>query len=255
MSKKWILRVGKYLIFIIFGVCLSYPSYATTNFVNQIPDFTQTDIKGIQNGNGQQFCAPVAVSNSIMWLANLKYGQAELIQKLASPNYMNTSLQNGTGTTGLLIGTDKIARELFGSYKRLEYQGWRKHSQRFSSKIKTPQLEWIKDGISRNSAVWLNIGWYEYDSFQDEYIRTGGHWVTVVGYSQDTLILHDPSPRAGKAFSNEYVQVDKLTSGILTGQKAGLPILAKGFYSLGNGMHLKSNADYAIIDGAVLFEL
>ena len=103
------------------GCSLSYPSHATTEFANQIPDFTQTDIRGSYYGNGQQFCAPVAVSNSIMWLADRSNGQIELIKKLASSSYMNTSLQNGTGTTGVLNGVDRIAHELFGSYKRLEY--------------------------------------------------------------------------------------------------------------------------------------
>ena len=127
MQQKIIFKVIKYWIFTIVVVCLSYPSHATTEFANQIPDFTQTNIRGSYYGNGQQFCAPVAVSNSIMWLANLEYGQVELIEKLASSNYMNTNLQNGTGTTGVLNGVDRIARELFGSYERLEYQGWRKH--------------------------------------------------------------------------------------------------------------------------------
>ncbi|MEM8723417.1 MAG: hypothetical protein AAGE84_29730 [Cyanobacteria bacterium P01_G01_bin.39] len=255
MRKKRIFKVIKYWIFTIVVVCLSYPSHATTEFANQIPDFTQTDIRSNYYGNGQQFCAPVAVSNSIMWLANLEYGQVELIEKLASSNYMNTNLQNGTGTTGVLNGVDRIARELFGSYERLEYQGWRKHPSRFLSTSRIPQIEWVKNGISDNSAVWLNIGWYKYDSLQDEYQRVGGHWVTVVGHHQDTLVIHDPSPRAGKTFANEYVRVQRLSSGTLTGKKAGLPISARGFYTLNEGMHIKSSADYAIIDGAVVFEL
>ena len=46
-----------------------------------------------------------------------------------------------------------------------------------------------------------------------------------------------------------------MSSGTLTGNKTGLPIAAKEFYSLNNGMHLKSNAEHAIIDGAVILEL
>lgn len=134
-----------------------------------------------------------------------------------------------------------------------------KTPSRFLSASKIPQLKWVKNGISGNSAVWLNIGWYKYDSiqdeYQDEYQIVGGHWVTVVGHHQDTLVLHDPSPRAGKTFSNEYVRVQRLSSGTLTGQKAGLPISAKEFHILNEGMHIKSNADYAIVDGAVVLEL
>ena len=254
MPIKIILTI-EYWILVIVSVFLSSTSHATTNYANQIPDFTQTDLQGSHIGDGQQFCGPVAVSNSIVWLSNFKGEQVKLIEKLASPGYMNTSLQNGTGTAGLMNGIDRIARELFKSYKRLEYQGWRKHPKRFSSAIKTPQLEWIKNGISSDSSVWLNIGWYKYDNWQKKYERIGGHWVTVVGHDRDVLVLHDPSPRAGKAFSNEYVQVHRLSSGTLTGKKAGLPISATGFYSLDEGMHLKSGADLAIIDGAVILEL
>lgn len=73
-------------IFSSIVFCLSTPAVGTTNFADPIPDFTQTDIKGNLSGNGEQFCAPVAVSNSIMWLANFDTGQAELIKKLASPS-------------------------------------------------------------------------------------------------------------------------------------------------------------------------
>jgi hypothetical protein len=39
------------------------------------------------------------------------------------------------------------------------------------------------------------------------------------------------------------------------GDKSGLPTPAKGYFSLGRGMHKKSNADFAIVDGAVVFEI
>ncbi|MEO0924657.1 MAG: hypothetical protein AAFY63_02155 [Cyanobacteria bacterium J06643_13] len=255
MKPKKIFKTWQPWILILASVFCSNSAIAANNFANQIPDFTQTEFKGSQNGNGQQFCAPVAISNSIMWLAGMEKGQVELIERLASANYMNTSLKNGTGTTGVLKGVDKIARELFGSYKRLEYQGWRKHPQRYLAKSRVPRLDWIKNGISDKSSVWLNVGWYQYDSLSDRYKRIGGHWVTVVGHKRDTLIIHDPSPRAGQTFSNEHVAVNKLSSGTLTGKKTGLPISAEGFFSLGKGMHLKSNADYAIIDGAVILEI
>lgn len=233
-----------------------------TTYINDIPDFTQTDVHGKDTGNGQQYCAPVAVSNSLVWLHQQTQTdeQLALIKKLASTEYMKTSLQNGTGTAGLLRGVDKIVRELFGGYARLEYQGWRKHPRQYSTQVKVPQLAWLAEGINNNAAVWLNVGWYQFDSTQDEYQRIGGHWVTLVGIkllgtTMQTLILHDPAPRAGKTFANEHVKITALESGTLTGKKHGLPTAAKGYFLLGEGMHIKARADVAIIDGAVLLKL
>lgn len=98
------------------------------------------------------------------------------------------------------------------------------------------------------------MGWYKHDKKKDEYQRIGGHWVTLVGSKENQLILHDPSPRAGKKFSNEYVEYKKIESGKLVGNKTGLPTSAHAYIRLGEGMHIKKSADCAIIDGAVLFK-
>ena len=37
-------------------------------FIDSIPDLTQTKILGRASGDGQMYCAPVAVSNTIAWL-------------------------------------------------------------------------------------------------------------------------------------------------------------------------------------------
>ena len=105
-------------------------SYGEVRYINDIPDYTQTDVKGKKSGNGLQYCAPVSVSNSLVWLTKSKHNQLELIHKLASKEYMNTSLINGTGTTGVLRGVDKISKQLFGKYKELKYEGWRQHPKR-----------------------------------------------------------------------------------------------------------------------------
>ena len=70
---------------------------------------------------------------------------------------------------------------------------------------------------------------------KNEYKRVDGHWVTPVGSNGKQLIFHDPSPRAGGGFSNEF-----------EGRKSGLPTKEKG-------MHIKSSAEFTIIDGVVYF--
>ena len=242
-------------IIFIFSCLVQSICTANTKFINEIPDFTQSNIVGKGSGNGQQYCAPVSVSNSLVWLNRNKNQQETLIHKLASKAYMNTSLKNGTGTTGVLKGVDRISRELFGGYLNLEYEGWRKHPKKYSRGIKQPNIEKIKSFTTEKSVAWVNVGWYKYNSNKNEYKRIGGHWVSLVGSTDNQLVFHDPAPRAGNKFSNEYVNYSKISSGRLTGKKYGLPIAAKGYIKLNNGMHKKKSADAAIIDGVVYLSL
>ncbi|MGL1958357.1 MAG: hypothetical protein OCD00_13680 [Colwellia sp.] len=243
-------------ILLLIIACLAHNlCVANSSYINDIPDFTQTDIVGSKSGHGQQYCAPVSVSNSLVWLSRNQIQQKALIHKLASKSYMNTSLKNGTGTSGVLVGVSKVSKEIFGGYRHLEYQGWRKHPSEYSNDTKHPQIEKIKSFVTKTSAAWVNIGWYKYDSKNNEYKRIGGHWVTVVGSTPNQLIIHDPSPRAGNSFSNEYVSYSEIKSGKLTGLKYGLPTSAKGYFKLGSGMHKKQRADFAIIDGVIFFSV
>jgi hypothetical protein len=135
----------------------------------------------------------------------------------------------------------------------MEYQGWKEHPRRFSSGIEIPDIDWITGGIEKDSAVWLNVGWYRHDRRYNTYHRVGGHWVTLAGFDGNVLIIHDPAPRAGLSFANEYVQTSVIEDGALADRKTGLYRPAAGYLMLGEGMHIKSIADVAIIDGAVKF--
>jgi hypothetical protein len=226
-----------------------------TEFINAIPDFTQTDIAGARHGNGYEYCGPAAVANSLFWLNGNKGDIERLVIKLASKRYMHTDVRQGTHTANILHGVDVMARDMFGGYRRLVYQGWRPHARRFSSGKRIPDYDDLVSNISDHSAVWLNVGWYRYDERDDVYHRVGGHWVTLVGYDKDTFVLHDPSPRAGNSFANEFVQTSLINSGMMVGDSTGLPVPARGYIRLGEGMHIKRNADTAIVDGAVIFNL
>jgi hypothetical protein len=230
-------------------------SRATIAYINDIPDYSQTNIRGNNSENGQYYCGPVAVSNSIVWLNNYKTEQVQLIHKLASKDYMNTDIKRGTRVSRLLRGIARITRELFGGYKTLEYEGWRLHPRRFSSGNRVPDIKRIKSAISRKSAAWINVGWYQYDKDSNEYKRTGGHWVTLVGYAYGRLILHDSAPRAGEKFANEFVEFSIIKNGTLVGGNAGLPFPARGLISLNKGMHKNKDADFAIVDGVVYLEI
>ncbi|MEJ2609083.1 MAG: hypothetical protein P8179_03125 [Candidatus Thiodiazotropha sp.] len=227
------------------------------SFYNEIPDLLQTKKSANFAGGGKQFCGPVAVSNSLVWLENVQdeSHQIELVHKLSSSEYMNTSAENGTGTGGLIRGIDKYVTEVFGRYRKLEYSGWKKCPNKYHSIIKIPTLSFMRSGLNRKGAVWLNIGFYKADKIKNEYLRVGGHWVTLVGFEGGQLIIHDPASRAGKSFHNDFIDYSILASGILISKKIGKQRLAKGFFRLGSGLSIPKRADTAVIDGVVVLQI
>ena len=229
-------------------------SHAATTYIELIPDLTQTDIDGEGTGDGQQYCAPVSVSNSLaFWLEYDYEQQKELVETLASEDYMNTDLNIGTGTHGVMNGVSDYAMHHLGGYKTLDYEGWRSHPERFQSTTNIPDIKRVLSAVSYRSTAWLNIGWYKSVDGTDDFDRVGGHWVTLVGSTQNELVIHDPAPRAGQEFSNQFVSFIKISSGNLTGGTNGLPVSAAGYFALGGGLIKKSTADHAILDGVVYF--
>ncbi|MGY2895929.1 hypothetical protein [Deinococcus sp. UYEF24] len=235
---------------------------ATLSKAAATPDFLQTDKTAGFAGAGTQFCAPTAISNSLTWLgkhgypallpkgSNLHEVQAKLIRQLGSANFMDTDPAHGTGPWEVLWGVGKYVEKAGYAVSELSYEGWRKvpAAQRVSM---APDLDDIRDGIDEDAgAVWLNIGWYRYDENHDTYQRIGGHWVTVVGYVGDDLLIHDPATPVGRT---ERVTATRLESGSMVGKEANLPRAAKQYYELGGG--LNTNNWTAILDGAVFLVL
>ncbi|MHC4743082.1 MAG: hypothetical protein ACYS8Z_14290 [Planctomycetota bacterium] len=253
---------------------LSRASVSYIEKLNSTGDLTQTARDAGLPNSGRTYCGPVAVSNSLIWLADHGFeklapalhdrrkAHIEVARSLGSDKYMNTSLKTGTGAGGILLGLARYIEDKGYEYRYLKFQGWRTHPERFSAGEGVPQLDWLKKGLKGDSAVLLNAGWYKFDPRKDEYTRIGGHWVTLVGYGVDEkghedpniLIVHDPSPRCGKS-PHEYVRMELITAGRLTGNRAGLPRSAKGYYKMTGGMHVKSTADCAILDGAVVMKM
>jgi C-terminal processing protease CtpA/Prc len=282
VKSKYNLACGLLGILLAAPLCLSnivraqtpdYPLFYTDN-IYSVPDLMQTDERADFPGGGADYCCLVAIANSLIWLdsngfpnlvensGNQFDDEVKLAKLLGSKAYMNTRLGVGTGTANIIRGLKKYLYERGYEVNQLEYQGWRNHSEEIK-KHPLPQLDWIKRGILDKGLVWLNVGWYKYDPSKEEYERIAGHWVTLVGYGKDEngrldsniLILHDPSPRAGHDFSNEYASAVRINRGSLVGKETGLPRSAVGYYKLGGGMHIKKETDTAIIDGVIALKL
>jgi len=256
-------------------IILSFGISGYTEKIFDIPDYTQTDesFGGFQE-NGNYYCAPVSASNSIIWLSENGYDDLNTFNQYEDLNLsqyytiidlsdaMSTDENEGTNQWNFCYGLKSYITDLAYSYVRLEYQGWRGIPQEFDTGVDIPNIEWIKEGIEGYASAWLHVGWYTYDENTDTYNRFFGHWITLVGHgfdsiddNSDYLIAHDPSPRAGYEFSNEYILPVLIESGMLNGNYGGLPRSAEGYYKLQGGMHIHSNADFGILDGVVVLEM
>ncbi|HYC93907.1 MAG TPA: hypothetical protein VEO54_32200 [Thermoanaerobaculia bacterium] len=228
------------------------------------PDFLQTDREAGLSNAGSQYCAPTAVSNSLMWLAangyedlrpegTAKRAQISMIRKLASLKYMKTSPSIGTDPAQLLQGIEAYVTDAGYAIAELSHEGWRPVPEDYDAG-EFPVLDDIRGAIADDqSAVWLNVGWYDYDDESGDYARTGGHWVTVVGYDGDDLLIHDPSPAAGSGFRTHRITLEELAEGQLTGRQANLPRSAEGYYEVGGEM--ATGGKTCILDGVVFLRL
>ena len=212
-------------------ICIAMPAVSMEK-VESTPDLSQRDGIGYLPGKGKGYCAPVAVSNSLMQLAlnghsglveltgSTRMSQLRLAALLGEARYMNTDPKIGTGPSRVLRGIAVYMMEKGYGDATLAYQGWRKVHEAFDTGLKTPDLDLIKEGLRGESGVWLNLGWYHYDKETGQYSRLGGHWVTLVGYGEDNegapdprmLVIHDPAAKKGdKNPMHRYVRVQKIS--------------------------------------------
>jgi hypothetical protein len=231
----------------------SHTAQESYNFSDEIPDLMQTDPRANFIDKGTYFCGPVAASNSLAWLENnndVNY-QIALVKKLSTANYMNTLANKGTKVVDFVQGIDRYATETWGSYKRLEFSGWARVPKKNRSELDTPTVAWLLSGLHANSSVLLIIGWYKTEN--THYQRTGGHWVTLTGYKQGKIVIHDPSARSGKELHNEFISLSILNGGTLRDEE-GIERPAKNHFVFEKGMPISNGADIAIMEGAVIFE-
>ncbi|MBI3201803.1 MAG: hypothetical protein HYZ29_09700 [Myxococcales bacterium] len=238
--------------------------------VRPMLDLTQTDPALGVSGGGEAWCGPVAVSNALAWLGSqgretllpagdtLRDRQLELVRRLGSGRYMGTTPNGGTGAKNVLQGLHAFMRDSGWGYRRLQYQGWRGHPARFTTGVKSVELEFIGKALADGGVAVIHAGWYTPAKYGGDFHRRhGGHWLTVVGVNvdergnpaADTLVVHDPAPYAGAAGQRHFVKLTRLESGWLLAEDGAFP--AKGFQKLEGGMQIKKAGDMAVLDGAV----
>jgi hypothetical protein len=239
---------------------------ALANLGASYPDFLQTDPSAGLAKSGTQYCAPCAVSNSLIFLsehghpalrpraATVAQSQVALIHILGGPAFMATNPTNGTGAGEVIRGLRRYLRGTGCHIQSLTYEGWRRVPETASSG-ELPSLETLRRVLSTpSSAAWLNVGWYTRKG-PGLYHRESGHWLTVVGLEGSTLLVNDPSPRAGPGPSTERLTLARLSTGTLTGSRKGLPRPASGLYEMHTATRKPAGIDAGILDGVVYLEL
>ena len=128
--------------------------------------------------------------------------QFELIKLLGSTKYMNTNLTDGTSAIDLMSGLEKYLNDR-GYEVSIKYHGRQgkelgNFGKYYAGEILNPEL--IRNKILNDERMILRIGYYEHDKKEGTYKRLDGHYVTVVGFkenSQDEVYVHDPSKYSG----------------------------------------------------------
>ena len=244
---------------------ISLPAIFTSR-IDSIPDYYQRD--GSFGGfprKGSLYCGPVSISNTLLYYGlngyhgiinrsgDPKKDQYNLIKKLGSSRYVNTG-SHGSSPSDMVSGLKLFLSDHGYDSAKIHYYGFRTVPHEFGTGISVPDLNIARKALIENKAVWFNIGWYSFSRSRNEYRRNGGHWVSLVGYGHngkendpDVLIIHDPDTRWR---FNDYLKLEGIKSGTLTGQIKGLPRDAAGFYRFRS-----SNGKYGIIGGMVVLEM
>jgi hypothetical protein len=184
---------------------------ATAQKAAETPHFWQLDPRGGFANGGRDFCGPVAISDSLVYLARHGFpellpagegdkAQIALINLLASPHYLGTDPDRGTGCGSVLKGIEKYVVSHGYQCTTMEYKGLKvlgRREEEFNIADR-PDLDWMKRGIlDPHGAVWLDVGWYTRTA-EGQWKRTGGHWVPMVGYDpkdEYALLIHNPGTR------------------------------------------------------------
>ena len=234
-----------------------------TEKVGQMPDLCQTDaaFRSLPY-EGRYSCGPTAVANVLVAMDqrgfdNLVEGdvrskavQRALLEQLSAKPYLETT-RHGIGPIGIMKGLQRFVQTR-GYRADLEWKGWRRGDEFAAGRLVDPS--WLREGVSGESNVVLNVGWYRRDEEEGLYSRQSGHYMTLVGYRREgddfTYLIHDPASRSGPGKVTHEARLLPIPGGRLAPWKSYGQRSAEGHF-LVEGIIVKSTADAAILDGAI----
>jgi len=233
------------------------------------PAFWQQDkVAGFLDG-GSNYCAPTAISNGLMYLAQTRgmpelapgathEDQIALIKELAAD--MSTDPKNGTNPDKILTGLRQYVQGRGLRLKRLEVATWRKLSaaNRSCSVGVRPNLEWMRQAAMDPDCVEVfNVGWYRQE--ESGYSRHSGHWVTVVGAGPGTndFCVHNPLLHPDTQKVKKAVALTMLENGFkIINPLGGDAGDMNGYFRVdGPGLPLGSKTAAAVLDSVIVFSL
>lgn len=260
-KQNAVLRNGiVFLSGLLFTLSLMSPMQAkslgrNTQRLKSMPDFTQTHAGLPQKG--LNYCGPSAASNALIWLSlqghqGLGSDQLKMVNVLGSAAYLDVDPQLGVGNSQMLYGLKKYVEDHGSQVEQLYYHGWRSAPKQFRRGVDFIRLPALYQGLQKQGVVLINLGWYQKQG--NDYLRTGGHWVTLAGYLGQDLIVFDPAPRNGKTKRAHQVRLKVLKQGQFLGPYKGLPRPARGHYAIHSGLNI-GKADLGVLDGAVFLQI
>src|SRR5437868_419335 len=142
---------------LLFAVhAFAIPAYFDQS-ASEVPSICQSCYPKIVQWGGKPYCAPAAVSNSLVWLSRNGYpslqpfhdedplqAQARLMNRLGQ--IMGTSENGGTSPKQVLAGLKLYLEENHVKYQRLASVGWRSVPDYVPVDKPIADLSWIKEG-------------------------------------------------------------------------------------------------------------
>jgi hypothetical protein len=273
IKGRWISRKGVWKTIALASLFISgllRVSGADVRKSKQTACFWQRDPKADFDNEGRNHCAPVAISDGLVYLTTTRgfedlvdstdhEGQIDLINELAEA--MDTDPQEGTNPDKILTGLVSYVKERGYSFERLELSTWRGVSSRNKKYLvgTKPNLNWLTAAAKDPDVVQIfNFGWYHKGS-DGSYTRRSGHWVNVVGTGPQALqfSVHNPMLQPARQKTDTGIVLKRVDNNFVMASGNGKKTNMTGYYQAeGPGLPFnKKRVSAAVLDAVIVFKI
>ncbi len=202
-------------------------------FIFSLPTFSDEVYSNLKQEN-EYYCGPVSSANTIINLFNIN--QPNLVEKLA--NYEKTK-ETGTTVTNLCKGIDKFLKKN-NIKSNISYFGFINADKKYqkSKDINISQLQ--GQGI-------VNIGIYK--RYNKEFIRQEGHFISLVGISDNSIYVLDPY---NKHSDLETWTFEKQKLNLINKDKIETFTQSDEVYIITTPIEYLDEGEFAIINGIII---